>query len=100
MILRVFVKALLRQQKRNGAGGERRDEGTRGRLWQLGGGGAAWPVQRPVRPPRNLPSCAAEAAEDQLPAQVLEQIRFHQLCASWTLEWSQLARLVMTIGFL
>lgn len=51
MILYVLVKVLLWQQKRNGAGGERRDEGTRGRLWQLGAGGSlAGPVSSPASP--------------------------------------------------
>lgn len=50
--------------------------------------------------PSNMPSCTAEAAEDQVPVQFLEQIRFHELHESWRFRrWPQPARLVTAIGF-
>lgn len=65
-----------------------------GRLWQLVGELAGSVFSS------NMLSCTAEPTEDQIIAQVLKQMRFHQLHISWRFRrYFQLARLVVDIGF-
>lgn len=60
---------VLLQQRKSGWRGTGNTRVSLGRWWQIWGGGCL--VRHPIQHPSNMPSCAAEAAEDQVPAQVL-----------------------------